>query len=70
LKNPELPKWLYRNYMLQHGGAWPFKNDGIAFVNLNDQVVVLEKRSILATRIFQKSLGQDLPRKPMAFHPG
>jgi hypothetical protein len=54
LKNPELPKWLYRNYMQQHGGAWPFKKDGIAFVNLNDQVVVLEKGQHLNVKDFPK----------------
>jgi hypothetical protein len=54
LKNPELPKWLYRNYMQQHGGSWPFKKDGIAFVNLNDQVVVLEKGQHLSMQDFPK----------------
>ena len=54
LKNPELPKWLYRNYMHQHGGSWPFKNEGIAFVNLNDQVVVLEKDQHLGKNDYPK----------------
>ena len=66
LKNPELPKWLYRNYMKQHGGAWPFKKDGIALINLNDQVIVLEKGldldikdfpTINTTKISQKQFG-------------
>ena len=54
LKNPELPKWLYRNYMQQHGGAWPFKQEGIAFVNLNDQVMVLEKGQDQGLKDFPK----------------
>ncbi len=40
--NPELPKWLIRNYAAEHNGSWPFKKSGIAFVSNNDRVVVLE----------------------------
>ncbi|MFX5656654.1 hypothetical protein ABTE24_20980, partial [Acinetobacter baumannii] len=31
--NPELPKWLIRNYEAEHNGHWPFKKSGIAFVS-------------------------------------
>lgn len=40
--NPELPKWLIRNYEAEHNGHWPFKKSGIAFVSNNDRVVILE----------------------------
>ncbi|OYY22434.1 MAG: hypothetical protein B7Y15_10000 [Bacteroidetes bacterium 24-39-8] len=66
LKNPELPRWLYRNYMQQHGGSWPFKNAGIAFVNLNDQVVVLEKEQHLGIKDFPKIISS----KPAQQHYG
>lgn len=40
--NKELPYWLVHNYRTQHDGHWPFHKNGIAFVSLNDEVVVLE----------------------------
>ncbi|MCX6352207.1 MAG: hypothetical protein NTX03_10135 [Bacteroidetes bacterium] len=40
--NYDLPLWLYRNYKKQHNGQWPFKRSGIAFVNIDDHVEVLE----------------------------
>ncbi|TBW28641.1 hypothetical protein [Gramella sp. KN1008] len=42
-ENKEIPAWLIRNYKNAHGGSWPFKKSGIAFVNDNDQVVILEQ---------------------------
>lgn len=41
--NNEIPSWLIRNYKSTHGGAWPFKKEGIAFVNNKDEVVILEQ---------------------------
>lgn len=41
-KNQELPKWLVKGYKRQHNNQWPFKNSGIAFVNKNDKIIVLE----------------------------
>jgi hypothetical protein len=41
--NKELPHWLVNGYKLQHAGQWPFHHDGVAFVNNNnEQVVILE----------------------------
>lgn len=41
--NKELPNWLINNYKKANNGAWPFTKSGIAFVNDNDQVVILEE---------------------------
>ncbi|MBT8294880.1 MAG: hypothetical protein KJO51_00520 [Gramella sp.] len=41
--NKEIPRWLIRNYKNAHKGEWPFKKAGIAFVNDNDEVVILEQ---------------------------
>lgn len=41
-ENKEIPKWLIKNYKETHQGEWPFTNSGIAFVNNQDQVVILE----------------------------
>jgi hypothetical protein len=41
-QNKELPKWLVENYKRQNNNKWPFKKAGIAFVNKNDKIVVLE----------------------------
>ncbi|MCM8568378.1 hypothetical protein NE848_03255 [Gramella jeungdoensis] len=42
-ENQEIPAWLIRNYKKTHGGGWPFKKSGIAFVNNKDEVVILEQ---------------------------
>lgn len=41
--NTELPPWLINNYKKKHNNQWPFKKSGIAFVNDNEQVVILEE---------------------------
>ena len=41
--NKELPQWLINNYKKSHNNIWPFKKSGIAFVNDQDQVVILEQ---------------------------
>lgn len=46
-KNKELPSWLIKNYKNQHKGAWPFLKSGIAFVNSDDKVVILENETHL-----------------------
>lgn len=51
--NKELPKWLINNYRRQHGGAWPFKQSGIAFIHSSDKIVIVEKGN---------DLGEDIPR--------
>jgi hypothetical protein len=42
-QNKDIPAWLIRNYKRTHNGEWPFKKSGVAFVNDNDQVVILEQ---------------------------
>jgi hypothetical protein len=48
-KNKEIPKWLIKNYLEQHNKTWPFKSSGIAFINNNDHVEILEKGTHLNT---------------------
>jgi len=45
--NKEIPFWLIDNYKKSHQGQWPFKRSGIAFVNDNEQVVILEDNTHL-----------------------
>ncbi len=42
IKNKELPRWLINDYKRDHAKTWPFHKSGLAFVNNNDQVVILE----------------------------
>ncbi|MEO8795974.1 MAG: hypothetical protein ABI390_10940, partial [Daejeonella sp.] len=42
LQNKELPRWLLRDYKKQNNNKWPFKKAGIAFVNKNEKIVILE----------------------------
>ncbi|WP_026898016.1 hypothetical protein [Daejeonella oryzae] len=42
LQNKELPVWLLRDYKKQNNNKWPFKKAGIAFVNKNEKIVILE----------------------------
>ncbi len=68
-QNKELPKWLVKNYQEQHGGAWPFKKSGIAFVHSDNREVILEKDTHLTSEypeIVSNQEGQtkyDLPSK-------
>jgi len=47
LKNEEIPKWLINNYRNQHNGNWSFSKSGIAFVNSDDRIVILENETHL-----------------------
>lgn len=47
LKNEEIPKWLINNYRKQHKGEWSFTKSGIAFVNADDRIVILENETHL-----------------------
>jgi hypothetical protein len=61
LINTELPRWLINNYKNQHQGQWPFRHPGIALVNVDDQVVVIEEKTHLSdamTYIDSKKAGQ------------
>lgn len=42
LANKELPRWLINNYKKHHQNRWTFKKAGIAFVNNNGRVAILE----------------------------
>lgn len=42
IQNKDLPKWIYQSYLNQHNN-WPFKKGGIALVNQDGQVAILEK---------------------------
>lgn len=43
LTNAELPRWVYRLYMQQHHGQWPFHHSGIVFVHQNSTIAILEE---------------------------
>ncbi len=49
--NKELPRWLVISYSRQTGRKWNFTKSGIALVNRNDDVVILEQDSSLNTSI-------------------
>ena len=49
--NPELPKWLIRNFERQYNVKWPFKKSGIAYVHSDDRVVILENETDLLEEI-------------------
>ena len=43
INNPDLPKWIVRNYKKTHGGIWRFHNEGILFIHESGRVLVLEQ---------------------------
>jgi hypothetical protein len=51
VKNPDLPRWLVENYRAGHAGGWPFHRDGMAWVNNDGRVVVLEAGRTLRTAV-------------------
>ena len=42
LENLEIPGWMKRGYVAQHGN-WPFTKSGVVLVNQNDQIEILEE---------------------------
>lgn len=40
--NKGIPNWLVHDYKSQHNNKWPFKKSGIAFINDNGRIEVLE----------------------------
>lgn len=40
--NPEIPRWVIRQYLSQHYNKWPFKKSGIVFVHESGQLFILE----------------------------
>lgn len=46
--NKEIPNWLVKNYKRTHNDQWPFKKGGVAFIDAdNDLVVILENEKHL-----------------------
>ncbi|SKB31204.1 hypothetical protein [Daejeonella lutea] len=67
--NKEIPRWLINDYKKMHNNQWPFKNSGIAFVSLNDQVIILEDKKHLINpmpQIFSKKYGREVLSLPAA----
>jgi len=50
-KNKDLPTWLVRDYKAQHNNKWSFISSGIAFVNENGRVEVLENKTDLVDEV-------------------
>lgn len=41
----DLPPWVYRNYMKQHDGVWPFKREaGVVFAQENGKIGILREK--------------------------
>ncbi|MGF7230625.1 hypothetical protein [Arachidicoccus sp.] len=52
-QNKEIPRWLIKNYLQQHGNKWPFHKGGIGFVNQNDQIEILGSETDLTNPVPQ-----------------
>ncbi|WP_332646489.1 hypothetical protein [Lysinibacillus sp. 54212] len=46
LNSEEIPSWLIDNYETQYNKEWAFEGAGLAFVHLNDKVVVFDEKSM------------------------
>jgi len=51
--NRELPHWLTSQYQQQHEGAWPFHKDGMVWVNIAGDIVILENVTDLTSPLPQ-----------------
>jgi hypothetical protein len=49
--NEELPRWVYDNYVIRHGGKWPFTKGGIVFARDDDWIEILEDSTHLNVKI-------------------
>lgn len=49
--NEELPRWMKKNYRLQHNDNWPFKKSGIVFVRNDDKIEILENETHLKVEV-------------------
>ncbi len=47
LEDREVPEWLVDNYELYTGKTWDFVGEGIAFVNFDDYVVILDSEDFV-----------------------
>jgi hypothetical protein len=43
VNNPDLPKWIVKQYRTDHSGQWPFSKGGILCVHESGKVLVLEE---------------------------
>ncbi|SDM64959.1 hypothetical protein SAMN05421813_11845 [Daejeonella rubra] len=65
LINKDIPQWLINNYKRSHQNKWPFKKSGIAFVNIDERIAILEDSThlkdpmphIVSNNFGQQSLG-------------
>jgi hypothetical protein len=51
LKTDEIPEWMIHGYMQQHDNKWNFSGPGIAFVNEDNRIEVLEHDKDLKTPV-------------------
>jgi hypothetical protein len=49
--NKELPRWLIRDFKIQHHNLWTFKNSGIAFVHFDNRIEILENQTHLKQEV-------------------
>lgn len=70
-RNKELPRWLVDLYKKQHKGQWPFTKGGIAFVNSDDRILILETGTHLYQALPQIITGKQAQQHyglPAAIH--
>lgn len=58
-RNKELPRWLVDLYKKQHKGQWPFTKGGVAFVNSDDRILILEAGTHLQQSLPQIITGEE-----------
>lgn len=58
-RNKELPRWLVDLYKKQHKGQWPFTKGGVAFVNSDDRILILEAGTHLQQTLPQIITGEE-----------
>ncbi len=51
LNNPDLPKWIVKEFKKTHNGKWSFNNAGMLFVHESGRVIVLEEGKELNSAI-------------------
>ena len=47
----EIPYWLIRDYKAQHNNKWPFKSSGIAFINEDGRIEILDNQRDLNAKV-------------------
>lgn len=51
LGNTEIPQWVVRGYLEQHGNQWPFRKAGIVFVHEDGRLFILEEEKDLRLEV-------------------